>query len=313
MTSSEDQESVSASETLQRVPERNSPAFRMAWRTSSERARLQRSGRYIAGAAIAATLLAGIVAFIYERYDDLYGCISYYNGISSEEREECATKAIGSAFDTSFFTLPIAASIAALFTLYFHLLQGRVLRRELADRLAYEAAQQKLAAVEGAVYGRAAETATLELSPLWTATHERLNLYHRIATKQAQESFRRAQAAMITGFAIVAASVILSLLSRSVAASIATGILGAVAAALSGFISHTFIRSQESAAQHLRAYFLQPLEFSRYLVAERLLNTLKDDQKAEGILAIVQGIAKFSAIGGDTRITEDEPDQKVGA
>ncbi|MER5222033.1 MULTISPECIES: hypothetical protein [Streptomyces] len=43
------------------------------------------------------------------------------------------------------------------------------------------------------------------------------------------------------------------------------------------------MKSQETAAEHLRAYFDQPLEFSRYLAAERLIADarLETEQRAE--------------------------------
>jgi hypothetical protein len=69
---------------------------------------------------------------------------------------------------------------------------------------------------------------------------------------------------MLIGFAILAVN------AKTTTAAVTTGSLGAVGAALAAYIGKTFIRSQETAASHLRAYFDQPLELSRYLAAERL-------------------------------------------
>ena len=111
----------------------------------------------------------------------------------------------------------------------------------------------------------------LALPALWEITHSRIDLYHEIATTQARKSFRNAQIAMATGFVLLLVFALLAIRSSSMTASIVTGALGATAAGLAGYIGRTFVRSQESAAGHLRAYFDQPLEFSRYLAAERLL------------------------------------------
>jgi len=57
-----------------------------------------------------------------------------------------------------------------------------------------------------------------------------------------------------------------------------------------------FVRSQETAAKHLRSYFDQPTEFSRYLAAERLLNDigqLSVEQRATITADVLRGI--FSA------------------
>ncbi|WP_225642462.1 hypothetical protein [Streptomyces werraensis] len=58
-------------------------------------------------------------------------------------------------------------------------------------------------------------------------------------------------------------------------------------------MSKTFVKSQETAAEHLKAYFDQPLEFSRYLAAERLLADLglSEEQKADVVGQLVQVIA----------------------
>ncbi|MER5298944.1 hypothetical protein ABT039_05705 [Streptomyces lasiicapitis] len=133
----------------------------------------------------------------------------------------------------------------------------------------------------------------LALSRLWSLTHRRLDLYHEIATNQARRSFVSAQISMGVGFALLVLFVALALNVSSTTGAIVTGGLGAVSAALAGFISKTFVKSQQSAADHLKAYFDQPLEFSRYLAAERLLAdaSLSDEKRAEVVAVLVQTIA----------------------
>jgi len=132
----------------------------------------------------------------------------------------------------------------------------------------------------------------LTLAELWAVTHSRLDLYHAIATGQARRSFRNAQAAMIIGFVLLIMFVVIGLRASTTAGSVVAGGLGAVAAALAGFVSRTFVNSQEAAATHLRGYFDQPLEFSRYLAAERLIADagLTLEQRAEVLTALVQAM-----------------------
>jgi hypothetical protein len=81
------------------------------------------------------------------------------------------------------------------------------------------------------------------------------------------------------------------------ARAVSAGGLGAVGAAFAAYIGKTFIRSRESAASHLRAYFDQRLELSRYLAAERLLVDAKEptpEQRA----AIVSSLAEAIATAG---------------
>ncbi|MGA5629825.1 TRADD-N-associated membrane domain-containing protein [Streptomyces cellulosae] len=149
------------------------------------------------------------------------------------------------------------------------------------------------------------ERRDLALSSLWALTQARLTLYHDIATKQARRSFLSAQASMILGFGMLGAFVYLALKVSNTTGAIVAGGLGAVSAALAGFISKTFVKSQTTAAEHLKAYFDQPLEFSRYLAAERLLTdaNLPDEQRADVVAALVQTIAAGPAgpASADTR------------
>lgn len=132
----------------------------------------------------------------------------------------------------------------------------------------------------------------LGLPELWEATHARLDLYHQIATGQAKTSFRNAQIAMGAGFLLLILFAGIALWASTTAVAIVAGGLGAVSAALAGYVAKTFIRSQEAAATHLRSYFDQPLELSRYLAAERLVadGDLSQEQRGEILSALVQAM-----------------------
>jgi hypothetical protein len=143
----------------------------------------------------------------------------------------------------------------------------------------------------------------LTLSVQWQVTHSRLDLYHQIATTQARRSFLTAQVAIGAGFALLIAFAVLATRTQTTAGAITTAALGAVSAALAGYISRTFVRSQESAAAHLRAYFDQPLDFAKYLAAERLLTSnadLDDDKRAAIVTSLVQAIVAPSPPDGGT-------------
>jgi hypothetical protein len=195
-------------------------------------------------------------------------------------------------------------AIALIVCLVAWILHLQVLRRNYADQLLLARSKQELVDAERKVENVDYGDRSLDLTSLWTLTHKRLDYYHEIATTQARTSFRNAQFAMSIGFGALALCLLISLLARGVASSIVTAVLGAAGATLGGYVARTFLRSQESAAAHLRAYFLQPLEFSRYLVVERLLDTLPDRAKTKGILTLVNGIA-----GIDADTTEPSPDE----
>jgi hypothetical protein len=134
----------------------------------------------------------------------------------------------------------------------------------------------------------------LTLAALWDVTHGRMDLYHQIVTGQARNSFRAAQVAMGVGFVVLVVFAVVAVQAKTTTGAITTASLGTVGAAFAAYIGKTFIRSQESAADHLRAYFDQPLELSRYLAAERLLADAGDltaEQRAAIVGSLVQSIA----------------------
>jgi hypothetical protein len=135
----------------------------------------------------------------------------------------------------------------------------------------------------------------LSLLNVWNVTQKRLTYYHEIATMQARRSFRNAQVAMSLGFIFLIIFAALSFRATSTTVGIITGALGAISAGFAGYISRTFVRSQETAAMHLRGYFSQPVEFSRYLAVERLVSTLKgldEKQRNELMASIVKFIVE---------------------
>ncbi|GAA2186142.1 hypothetical protein GCM10009848_18390 [Micromonospora lupini] len=170
-------------------------------------------------------------------------------------------------------------------------LRGIHVRQLIYDRMHISQARKELREAEDQVAEETNADHSLDLASLWTLTHKRLDYYHEIATGQSQASFRQAQYAMVAGFGVLLTSVAVAAFVQTTGAVIVAATLGATAAGLGGYVARTFLRSQETAASHLRAYFLQPLEFSRYLVVERLLSTLTDDAKTQGILLMVRGIS----------------------
>ncbi|GGZ99972.1 hypothetical protein GCM10010371_69070 [Streptomyces subrutilus] len=160
-------------------------------------------------------------------------------------------------------------------------------------RQAEETLEEGLRTLDASTAGEAsAEQARLALSDLWSVTHRRLDHYHGIALGQAAKSFRNAQIAMTVGFVLLVGFAVAGVMANSTAGAVVAGALGAVSAALAGYVSQTFVKSQETSAGHLRAYFDQPLEFSRYLAAERLIADagLTSEQRARITESLVQAM-----------------------
>jgi hypothetical protein len=146
----------------------------------------------------------------------------------------------------------------------------------------------------------------LALPALWRVTHARLADYHDTAVGQARRAFRNAQYATGAGFFLLAVFVYAAFHAKSTPTSATAGVLGAVAAALSGYIARTFIRSQEMTSQALHRYFEEPLVLSRYLAAERLVRDtgLSEEHRAELLRVIVQSMIT-GELPGRPAVVED--------
>lgn len=134
----------------------------------------------------------------------------------------------------------------------------------------------------------------ISLAQLWAVTQKRLDYYHSIVTAQARTSFRNAQTAMVGGFIITITTAIYVSINAHTYGAIIAGVVGVVGAALSTYIGRTFLRSQETTASHLQRYFSQPLEFSKYLAAERLVALSSPKIRDEIVKSLVESIVDAS-------------------
>jgi hypothetical protein len=69
--------------------------------------------------------------------------------------------------------------------------------------------------------------------------------------------------------------------------AITSGAVGVSGAVLGTYISRTFIQSQESASSQMRQYFEHPVALARLLAAERLIDSLPEDQRPEPIKYVI--------------------------
>jgi hypothetical protein len=132
--------------------------------------------------------------------------------------------------------------------------------------------------------------ASLELRDLWVLNQKRLDLYHQIATNQAKNSFRNAQLAAGIGFLILVGSAAFVWFSNSKVTAITNGAIGVFGGALGAYIGGTFMKAQHGAAEQLRQYFDHPLELSKILIAERLIENLPVDQRSDSVQRLTQTI-----------------------
>ncbi|WP_280829163.1 hypothetical protein [Mycobacterium sp. OTB74] len=168
-------------------------------------------------------------------------------------------------------------------------------RQNFVDRQILGAAETDLRKAEEAVI-EGDGTGTDDYGNLWLATQRRLDYYHQIATGQARRSFVNAQIAAGAGFFVILTAAIVAGTSSSSVASVTAGVTGISGGALGGYLGTTFVRMQQDSSAQLRAYFMQPLEFSRLLTAERLAERLSGATKDQAILAIISSATNPEAL-----------------
>ena len=194
-------------------------------------------------------------------------------------------------FDNRNNIILIAAGATAGLWIYFGWLvviiqRGRA-RRELRDRRLLGEAREEIKEAERELIGGSEDFRTL-----WGLTQKQLDYYHKIATGQAERSFLYGQIASAVGFAVIIIASLIGAFSTSTAGAIAATVTGVSGGGLAAYVGATFMKSQESAASQLRAYFLQPLELSKYLAAERLLSFIDETDRTTVVGDMVRSIVQ---------------------
>ncbi|MHA6759486.1 TRADD-N-associated membrane domain-containing protein [Streptacidiphilus sp. PAMC 29251] len=179
-------------------------------------------------------------------------------------------------------------------TLIFLLAGGFLLTSRNGQRAKFDARQRQLDH-DVEIVSRQAELIAQgdpQHAEIWALTNERLRGYHERAYRQADQSFRNAQWAIFGGFIIVAGTAAIAAwkTTLSTSSSIVLGVIGTVGAGLAAYIGRTFLRLQETTANHMRSYFDQPQETFRYLLAERLVSRLPEAQRTQSVEHLVQAV-----------------------
>lgn len=235
-------------------------AEQVAWQESSERRRAVRTA-VVGGAVLLLVALVGVVDFATR---------------GPESRTRWLFPGIAAA---TWYVGPIGLFV--YFTFRKRAFRARHRLQLVQARLGQETA--KAAADE------------LGIDALWGLTQARLDFYHRLATTQSTLSFNTALAAMAAGYALLFAAAVAATFARSTAGTLVAGALGVIGAGLSGFIASTFLRLQETSVAQLRSYFVQPVEFLRFLAAERLGRDLNDGGRDAALMKIIDAIVRRPA------------------
>jgi hypothetical protein len=202
--------------------------------------------------------------------------------------------------------LAIAFSTCLFLCLYITWFYRIAKRRAFMDRLLLEERRDRLRAAES---DAAADDPSLSLRGLWQSTSQRLDLYHDMVSEQARRSFKHAQYAVGAGFGILVLAVTVGALQGSASSTTLGALIGAIGAALGGYVGKTFLVMQSASISQLRSYFDQPVEFFGLLAAERLANSLPSEaDRSVALRAVIS-----AAVNANARATAAQSDRQDSA
>ncbi|MEU0952528.1 hypothetical protein ABZ353_09235 [Streptomyces niveus] len=145
------------------------------------------------------------------------------------------------------------------------------------------------------------------LATLLELNQTQIDEYHRIATDQADRSFRSSQRAMAIGLLVITCCFAAGLYFNSMQTKIFVASIAGVAAALTAFLNRTYLQMYGQTLGQLNRYFEQPVLTGYYLTAERLALNLKDDPESEMRRRIIDQVLGASARMNNAAEPAEEP------
>ncbi|MEU2900967.1 TRADD-N-associated membrane domain-containing protein [Streptomyces sp. NPDC001273] len=198
----------------------------------------------------------------------------------------------------------IGVTVTVIAGFAIHLLVKQIRREELQLQTAEEAAErqreidaQKLADLK---------TVT-PLATLLELNQSQIDEYHRIATDQADRSFRSSQRAMALGLLVIVGCFAAGLYFSNGQTKVFVAAIAGVAAALSAFLNRTYLQMYGQTLSQLNRYFEQPVLTGYYLTAERLAQDLGEDPESEMRRRIIDQVLEASARMNNGTTGEEPP------
>ncbi|CAI3796798.1 hypothetical protein NKCBBBOE_01666 [Pseudarthrobacter sp. MM222] len=138
-----------------------------------------------------------------------------------------------------------------------------------------------------------AEQDSVELAALWKANKSQLGHYHQIVMNYAESTKRSTAWYLLGGFLLVAATGVITIFATSTETAIASTVIAAAAAGLTGFVAKAVLRNASTASSELQMFFNHPLEVERALAAERLVGAFETkERRDEARLLIIQSLTR---------------------
>ncbi|PHV68464.1 hypothetical protein CSW57_04405 [Williamsia muralis] len=146
-------------------------------------------------------------------------------------------------------------------------------------------------------------TNSTDFDSLWQDNRKRLNIYHDLVTRYAQSTRIATIATIGVGFVFIVIISVIAVLAKDTTGAIASSVIGASGALLTGFIANAVLKNAASSQSELLSFFSHPLEVERALSAERIINDIGDPtEKAASQRILIEYLT-----GRKTESVSDQP------
>ncbi|WP_394615234.1 hypothetical protein JNUCC0626_36320 [Lentzea sp. JNUCC 0626] len=151
-----------------------------------------------------------------------------------------------------------------------------------------------------------------EFESLWLSNKQQLRHYHRLVLGYAESTRQLTRFTLVGAALLMLALGVFSMFARDTSSAIASSVLVAASAAVTGYLARAVLRNSEGSSKELGEFFAHPLEVEKALAAERLVLTMPENEQSAAKLIIVKFLASkpvpmlvqpAEAVPGETDLT----------
>ena len=134
-----------------------------------------------------------------------------------------------------------------------------------------------------------------DLGARWLDNQEQLQNYHQLVLNYASSTRQTTLATLVAGFAFLAILGIFAVSAKDAPSAIASSVVTAAAAAVTGYIARAVLRNADTSSREMLSFFSHPLEVQRLLAAEKVAQAMPEPSKNQANLLIIGALTGQSS------------------
>jgi hypothetical protein len=150
-----------------------------------------------------------------------------------------------------------------------------------------------------------------ELVTRWLENQQQLQTYHQLVLNYASSTRQTTLATLVTGFGFLLVIGVIAIFASDLPSAIASSVVAAAAAALTGFIARAVLRNADTSSREMLSFFSHPLEVQRLLAAERVSEGMPEPFRHQANLLIISALTGQLVGSQVTEATSDSDDASV--